>query len=180
MLRITGGDLRGRRFRAPKGSDTRPTSDMVRQALFNLLGQELGGEHVLDVYCGSGALGLEALSRGAATAWLVDKSRQVCELVRQNAAELGLSARVTVVCSDAVKALRSLPAGGASLAFCDPPYALQDRSALLDALAHAVHPGGTLVFETAEEDEGLHPPEAWEPTDTRVYGGTRLHLLRRR
>jgi 16S rRNA (guanine966-N2)-methyltransferase len=153
---------------------------MVRQAMFNLLGQALDDALVLDVCCGSGALGLEALSRGARHAWLVDRSPKACQVAQENVRELGLLDRVTVVCANAASALDRLPPASASLAFCDPPYVLPERAPLLMALARVVMSGGVLVFESGDRDTLAELPLEWERQDSRAYGGTRVHLLRRR
>jgi 16S rRNA (guanine966-N2)-methyltransferase len=152
---------------------------MVRQAIFNLLGQDLTGERALDVCCGSGALGLEALSRGAAHAWLVDLSGRVTQVARENAADLGLSHQVTVVTGDARDQLLALPAGQATLALVDPPYAMRDRSGLAAALAHALAPGSKVVLETAAQEGDVVLGPSFESTGRRVYGDTAVHLLRR-
>lgn len=152
---------------------------MVRQAIFNLLGQTLDGGVVLDVCCGSGALGLEALSRGATRAILVDHARPAVEAARENAVTLGALDRVTLVCGDAARALLQLERGVAVLALVDPPYAMQERTPLLEALVHAVAADGTVVFETEKEDTLARLPRGLEEVDHRTYGGTGVHILRR-
>ncbi len=179
MLRITGGTWRGRHLKAPKGDKTRPTSDMVRQAIFNLLGQTMDGGVVVDVCCGSGAMGLEALSRGADHAILVDRARVAVDTARDNALLLAAQDRVTLLCAEASRALASLPPGHAVLALVDPPYALQERHGLLEALVHAVAVDGTVVFETAQEDLLAKLPPGLERVDHRTYGSTGVHILRR-
>jgi len=179
LLRITGGTHRGRQVRTPAGDATRPTSDRVRQALFNLLGQTLDDALVLDVFAGSGALGLEALSRGAQRLWSVDKARSVCDVIRRNAEDLGLADRVTVVCGDAVTSLGRVAPGAATLALCDPPYDLRDRDELFAALAAALAVDGTLVFESSGKDPVEMGNAPFERTDRREYGSSVLHIFRR-
>src|SRR3954467_15650634 len=120
-MRIISGQWRGRRLVAPAGNATRPTSDRVREALFSILGA-LDGERVLDLFAGSGALGLEALSRGAASATFVERAPAALRVLRDNVADLGASAEV--VAADARAHLRAARAQGAQydLVFLDPPY----------------------------------------------------------
>ena len=133
-LRISGGELGGRRIEAPprRGqSDVRPTTEKVREAIFSILG-DVSGARVLDLFCGTGALGLEALSRGAAEATFVDAKPALAE---RNAEALGVSDRATVVRSDAFKFLDRAPEGSFDLVLCDPPYGLSQRtSSRLDPL----------------------------------------------
>ena len=105
----------------------------------------------------------------------MDKAKGCADIVKANAESLGVTDRVTVVCGDATSALQRIPAGAASLALCDPPYALENRSALLAGLARALLPGGTLVFETAEDDGLTEAPPLFEKVDARAYGSTVLH-----
>src|SRR5688572_22010464 len=116
-----GGELRGRRLSAP--ADIRPTTGRVREALFSILG-DVGGLRVLDLFCGSGALGIEALSRGAAEATLVDTD---VEEAARNVEDLGLGERATIVRADAARFLGGVEPGSFDLILCDPPYALADR-----------------------------------------------------
>jgi 16S rRNA (guanine966-N2)-methyltransferase len=121
-MRVVAGELRGRRLVGPKGSDVRPTADRVREALFSILG-DVEGARVLDLYCGTGALAIEALSRGARFAVLVDTDPGTA---RRNIAALRIEPRCTVVRSDAVRYLGSEDKRF-DLVFCDPPYRLADR-----------------------------------------------------
>lgn len=152
---------------------------MVRQAIFNLVGHDLTDLRVLDLFCGSGALGLEAASRGAASVILVDKAREAVACATDNMQTLG-AANARVLASDAVVALASLPADCIDLALCDPPYAYAPRQRLLEALHRVVAPGGTLVFETADKDALAEADPDWERQRTRAYGSTALHVLVRR
>jgi 16S rRNA (guanine966-N2)-methyltransferase len=149
-LRITAGELGGRRIRTPRGGAVRPTTERVREALFSILG-EIGGARVLDLFCGTGALGIEALSRGAAEATLVDRDAR---LARRNVEDLGLADRATVVRSDAARFLRRAQPGGFDLVLCDPPYKLADRlAAQLDPLIRtSLAPKGRAVVESAPQD----------------------------
>lgn len=151
-LRVSGGELRGRRFGAPKGKagrGVRPTTERVREAIFSILG-DVGGARVLDLFCGTGALAFEALSRGAAHATLVDDQEA---LARRNAEALGLADRAEVVRAKATRFLDRAPEGAFDLILCDPPYGLgEDISAQLGPLlARALAPGGRLVIESSPE-----------------------------
>ena len=121
-LRVSGGDARGRRLKAPKG--IRPTQGMVKQAIFNLIGPHLGGVHVLDLFAGSGALGIEALSRGAASVTFVDREPRGLAILRQNLDTLDLKEQGRVVRGDVVRWLESSPdeIKRAGIVFMDPPY----------------------------------------------------------
>jgi 16S rRNA (guanine966-N2)-methyltransferase len=121
-LRVAGGEARGRRLKAPKG--IRPTQGMVKEAIFNLIGQDIDGVHVLDLFAGSGALGIEALSRGATGVTFVDREPRGLAILRQNLEALDLKARARVVRGDVVRWLESSPEEirQAGVVFMDPPY----------------------------------------------------------
>lgn len=126
-MRIIGGEARSRQIEAPKGMDTRPTQDKVRESLFNILRWDLEGRIVLDLFAGSGALGLEALSRGAAYAVFVDSSLQAAKIVESNVERLGFADRAKVIRADwkaTVSTLAPRLKGGFDLVFLDPPYAM--------------------------------------------------------
>ncbi len=141
-MRIVAGTARGRTLKGPKGEGIRPTSDRARQTLFDVLGQWCEGMRVLDLFAGTGALALEAISRGASFAVLVDKGAEALKLCGENAAALGFSNQVRVTRSDALAALELLKKQGErfDLVFADPPYALSTCAKLLDALG-----GGALL-----------------------------------
>jgi 16S rRNA (guanine966-N2)-methyltransferase len=181
-VRIVAGTHRGRRISAPPGRDTRPTPDRVREAVFAMLGP-LDGVEVLDLFAGSGALGLEALSRGAATATFVDRSPRAAAAIRANAASLAREGRVRVVRRDWRAALAAERAAGRrfGLCLCDPPYSLLPRVAggLGLALAPLMTPGGTVVIEHPSagpdpEPKGLSIASRIE----RTYGDTAVSVLR--
>jgi len=171
-LRIVAGELGGRRLATPprRSAAVRPTSDRVREALFSILG-EVAGTRVLDLFCGTGALGIEALSRGAASATLVDSHTS---LARRNVTELGIGDRCEIVRSD-VRAFLRRERGRFDLVFCDPPYRLADRlEADLDTLIPDVlAPGARLIVEGANR----RPPRLSLPVATeRRYGDTIVTL----
>jgi 16S rRNA (guanine966-N2)-methyltransferase len=172
-VRVVAGSLRGRRLVAPTGPSTRPTSDRVREATFNALASldVLHDATVLDLFAGSGALGIEALSRGAARCTFVDQGRPAIAAVRQNLDALGLSEQATVVTMDVDRYLASGGTGRFDLALADPPYAYDGWAALLDAV-----PAGILV---AESDRAVEPSDGWELLRSRRYGTTEVVILRR-
>jgi 16S rRNA (guanine966-N2)-methyltransferase len=176
-VRIVGGSLSGRVLRAPPGAATRPTSEKVREAIFNILAKRLGdleGAYVLDLFCGSGALGIEALSRGAAHATFVDGGKPALAATKANLAELGVADRALVVSGDAVAhAQRLVPVQPWKLVFVDPPYKSDLASRAVLALpATNLIPGGTIVIE---HDRHNAPPDSLGSllrTDQRRYGDT--------
>jgi 16S rRNA (guanine966-N2)-methyltransferase len=170
-VRIIAGTHRGHRIAAPKGRATRPTSDRVRESLFNLVGP-VDGADVLDLFAGSGALGLEALSRGAASATFVESDRDACRVINANLDKLGL--RGTVLCQDVLRAVGS-ERRRFGLVLCDPPYEY-DRSRLDDRLGGLVSPGGLLVLESAGRADAPELPGLRQRTSRR-YGAARLTLF---
>jgi 16S rRNA (guanine966-N2)-methyltransferase len=172
-VRVVAGSLRGRRLVAPSGPGTRPTSDRVREATFNALASldVLRDAAVLDLFAGSGALGIEALSRGAARCTFVEQARPAIAAVRQNLDALGLTERATVVTKDADRFLASAATGPFDLALADPPYAYDGWAGLLDAV-----PAEVLV---AESDRAVEPCDGWELVRSRRYGTTHVTIVRR-
>lgn len=175
-MRIVGGALSGRRLVAPKGDATRPTADRAREALFSVLG-DVSGLAVLDLYAGTGAVGLEALSRGAARAVFVEEARPALEALRSNVASLAVGDRAIVLARSVERAAAALaPHGPFGLVFADPPWAkARDGSAFraVEAIVAAglVAPDGTVVVEHDAADE---PREVAGVTrhETRRWGDT--------
>jgi 16S rRNA (guanine(966)-N(2))-methyltransferase RsmD len=174
MLRIIGGSARGRRLQTAAGQATRPTSDRVRQSLFDLLGQRCDGLRVLDLYAGSGALALEALSRGAASAELVEQDAKAAGAIEANLASLGYGGRARLHREEVSRALPRLAKGGLrfDLIFSDPPYALLAAQATLDAIAlHGLlSPGGRIVLERGRREPAPREPEGLSLQTEREYG----------
>jgi len=181
-MRIVGGRLRGRALAAPKSQGIRPTADRLRESLFNILahayGDPVAGARVLDLFAGTGALGLEAVSRGAAFAQFVDDGVEARALLRQNVEALGLAAITRIFRRDATKLGAVHPVEPFSLAFLDPPYGkgLAER-ALLSA-----HEGGWLTTDAlivVEESEGaFKTPDGFEEIERRQYDDTEFVILR--
>jgi 16S rRNA (guanine966-N2)-methyltransferase len=181
-VRIVGGSLSGRVLRAPPGAATRPTSEKVREALFNILGNIMGsldGAHVLDLFAGSGALGIEALSRGAAHATFVDGGKPAITAIRGNLRELGLEPRALVIPGDAVShAAKLVPAAPWRLVFVDPPYRsdLATRAVLAIPSAHLAQ-GAVIVIEHDRHNAPPDPLGSLLRTDQRRYGDTMISLF---
>jgi 16S rRNA (guanine966-N2)-methyltransferase len=178
-MRIIAGTHRGRRLEAPADQTIRPTADRVREALFSILAHRLqgfAGKRVLDAFAGSGALGLEALSRGAESAVFMDKDRTALALCRRNAESLGLLQSSTFLPADAT---RPPPADQSSdVVLLDPPYGEDLGSTALAALAEAgwIAEGAIAVIET-DRARPEACPAGFEELDARDYGRTRILLL---
>jgi 16S rRNA (guanine966-N2)-methyltransferase len=178
VTRIIAGSARGRRLAAPRGLATRPTSDKVRGAVFNVLGQFFEGGDVLDLYAGTGALALEALSRGCRRAVCVESERAAADALLRNARACGFEDRVEVRRGRVLDVLPGLPADSFALAFLDPPYA-EGPDPALAALGRVVAPGGLAV---AEHDARRPPGErygALSLADRRAWGGTGISIYRK-
>ena len=175
-MRIIGGEYRSRTLNAPKGMTTRPTLDQTREALFNILQGRVADARFLDLYAGSGAVALEAVSRGAAGAVLCDSSRAACTCIRENIQRLGCQARTRLLEMPDQRAIPLLRHEGAQfdLIFLDPPYAM-DLSPVLAALKDAalLAAGGLVIAEHAA-DTGFPAPEGWMLARRKVYRDTAL------
>ncbi len=170
-MRIIAGTARSRIIQAPAGKDTRPTLDRVRENLFNILQHRVYHTRVLDLFAGSGALALEAISRGASMAVMVDHDRaaNVCE--QKNTEALHFTDQVRMIHADWRTATARLVAEGAvfDLIFLDPPYTMNDLTAVTDALKPLLAPDTLLVVEHASGKPAL-VGEGWQLQDTRKYG----------
>lgn len=186
-MRIVGGRWRGRAIEAPSGrGTTRPTTDRARESIASMIlsaaGLDLAGLSVLDAFAGSGAMGLELVSRGAERATFVEKDRRVAGIVRRTAAALGASAdEARVVCGDVFSlAARGLPGAPFGIVFLDPPYAVgaERVGGLVDDLARTgqLAPGAIVVYEHAAADPGLSC-EALELSKSKTHGITTVDLL---
>jgi 16S rRNA (guanine966-N2)-methyltransferase len=185
-MRIVGGKWRGRPLRAPKGQATRPTSDRVREALFDALsarmGSDLSGGAVLDLYAGTGALALEALSRGACRAVLIENERGALAAMRANITALDAEEATVVVDSDAggPGLTRASSLGPYALLLVDPPYRI-DAARIASAMqalhdAGALEPGAIVAYEHASGAD-VEPVEHFATIRTYVYGDTAVTLL---
>ena len=183
-MRVIAGSARGHRLEAPAGRDVRPTADRVREALFSSIGPRVVGARVLDLFAGSGALAVEALSRGATAATLVERDRRAAAVAERNLARTRLAGRALLMRCDAA-AFATEPRGGPfDLVLADPPYQdpLPEVYRLLSGLhaAGALAPGVTVVVERDRRDPHLEtdPPPFLALDRRRVYGDTVLLYLR--
>lgn len=183
-MRIVGGSLRGRALKAPQSLSIRPTSNRLRESIFDILthayGDPAAGAHVIDLFAGTGALGFEALSRGAVRALFVDDRIEACALLRANAEALGLGGVSGVLRRDAAKLGRAPPGECFTLAFLDPPYG---RDLVVRALNSLVEGGwlatdALIVIEEAA-NASLRLPEGIVEEESRRYGGTQIVIARR-
>ncbi len=180
-MRIIAGEARGRKLYAPGGEDTRPTADRIRESVFGILGVRVLGARVLDLFAGTGALALEALSRGADRATLVDRDFKAISCIHRNAeAVLGAQglARAEIIRADYRRAIERMQ-GSFDLVFLDPPYRME--AAYGDALARLrarglLSPGATVVLERAEA-RNTPLPEGFAVRDGRLYGETRVEFI---
>lgn len=186
-MRVTGGEFGGRNLKVPKTDAVRPTQDRVREALFNILQFEVAGSDFLDLFSGSGAVGIEALSRGAKSVTFVETNRTHLKVLRENLDMLRLSAeraaQLNVVAADAYRYLSNYSGAGFSLVFADPPYALGEEkgyAAVLATLAErgTVRPHGLFIAEMTAAQRSEETP-GWELIRDRTYGKTRLCIWRR-
>lgn len=180
-LRVIAGSYRGRRLKAPRGMATRPTSARVREAVFSILG-DVAGTRVLDLYAGSGALGIEALSRGAESVAFVEHERAALACIRENLGELGADARAQVLAVSAVRGLGALGAQKFDLVLCDPPWdALEGALGVLERLASSARLGeaARVVLEHSARDAEPEVP-GLAAYDRRRWGDTAVSFFRAR
>ena len=178
-MRVIAGRLRGRALRAPRGRATRPTSDRVREALFSILG-DVSGARVLDLYAGSGALGIEALSRGAAFAAFVESAPGALACIRHNLSVLELEDHCQVIAARVERGLRELRRFAPfDLVLCDPPWTLLSQAtSALGIVAEVVSENATLAVEHPTKTE-LIQPSGFRPVDRRRWGDTAVSLFAR-
>lgn len=181
-MRLTGGLDRGRKLRAPRGAATRPTGSKVREAMFNILGPPDPDLPVLDLYAGTGALGIEALSRGAVSACFVERDSRALSTLHRNLRALALADRARVVAASVQTALKQLAVAHVKFGwvFIDPPYAAGEVERTLTILSGAgLLAGGAVVI--VEHDKRHVPPESvgtLHRTDHRFYGDTGISFYR--
>lgn len=181
-MRVITGTARGRRLETLPGEHTRPTAERVKEALFSIIQFELEGRQVLDLFAGSGQLGIEALSRGAAGCVFVDNSREAAEVVRRNLKTVGLMSQAQVIAQDAFSYL-SRPGERFDIALLDPPYSSGLMLPALQKVAEHMSDGGVILCET--DADGDLPQEIAAQsapfilTRTYRYGRVRLWLYRR-
>ena len=188
-MRITGGEFGGRNLKVPKSDAIRPTQDRVREAVFNIIQFEVAGCDFLDLFSGSGAVGLEALSRGAKSVTFVEQNRRHLAVLNENLATIlgnqtiKQSNNQTIVSADAYRWLASYSGPGFSIGFADPPYALGEEKGYAQVLASlagrgVIRPGGLFIAEMTAVQKAEETP-GWELVRDRTYGKTRICMWRR-
>jgi len=180
-MRITGGIYRGRILKVPEGIEVRPTQDRVREALFNILMHDIAGARFLDLFAGSGAVGLEALSRGASSVTFVEQNARHISFIRSNAAMLKVVPEI--VSADAYLYLSAFSGTPFDIAYADPPYALGEERGFAEMLKtlsdrNVVRPGGLFIAETTSR-QNLTDVSGWDLCRDREYGKTRLLIWKR-
>ena len=198
-MRITGGEFGGRNLKVPKSDAIRPTQDRVREALFNIIQFEVAGCEFLDLFAGSGAVGLEALSRGAKSVTFVERERRHLAVLNENVSCLvprasclvpveqtkheARNTRHEIIAADCYRWISSYSGPGFTIGFADPPYALGEEKGYAQVLAsllarNVIRPGGLFIAEMTAVQKAEETP-GWELVRDRTYGKTRLCIWRR-
>jgi len=180
-LRVISGNLKGKRLFSPKGQELRPTSDRVKEAIFDILQDQFQGQNVLDLFAGTGALGIECLSRGASKAVFVEESPRSLSVLRRNIEECRLREQAEVLGRKVQPALKILEARGEAfeLIFLDPPYGKGEARRVLEVLSgSSILTPGTLVVAEHSVSEGIDSIPSLQRTDLRKYGRTLVSFFR--
>lgn len=178
-MRVIAGTARGTKLKAPKGMQVRPTADRVKEALFSILGPRIPGAFFIDLYAGSGAIGIEALSRGADFCIFVENKRTNVALIKENITKTGFNSKARVICADAVKTITSLASENvkADLIFMDPPYNYNDIVTIVDSALNQniVSGSGLIIAEHAFSNRQW--AEIFTSTRQKKYGDTCLTFI---
>ncbi len=176
-MRVSGGELRSREIPSPRGVAVRPTPGRVREALFSILGERIAGARVLDLYAGTGAIGFEALSRGAAHVTFVERHAGTAQTIRATARTFAVDARATVICAAAEMATRRIE-GRIDVVYADPPYALPPPHASFENLRarETIDTETTVVYEHRSDAPGFVSP-FFPTTRENVYGEVTLQFM---
>lgn len=177
-MRITAGKLKGHSLKIPKIRDLRPTQESVREAIFNILGDLVVGKKVVDLYAGSGSLGLEALSHGAREAIFVEVNAHGCQTIRENLTPPQVKEKGMIICRDAKSFLLQSQERDWEVVFLDPPYALGRLQDVFLALVPHLRVGAVVVYEHAKLTE-CPPIPGLRVIDRRIYGTTKVTFLTR-
>lgn len=182
-MRIIAGEFSSRSIKTLKGNSTRPTLDKVREAVFSSLGGFFDGGAMLDLYSGSGAVGIEALSRGMDKAYLVDKNREAIRIIKENVNSLHIEDKTKVLCMPDTKALQYFIEHQIKfdLVYLDPPYALQQNEKVITILDenHLLNDGARIVVECLKEDQNFEQKNDIEKYKEAIYGITRIVYYRK-
>ncbi|MBP1760291.1 MAG: methyltransferase, RsmD family [Firmicutes bacterium] len=180
-MRIIAGELRGRQLKTVEGLNTRPTSDKVKGAIFNVLGNKIINSRVLDLFAGTGNLAIEALSRGSHEVVLVEKNFDAFQIIRRNLEQLGVSQKSKPFLMDAFKFIHKYPDEVFNLIFLDPPYRQGLITKVLLTLKECSYltPDGVIIAETAKDEELTDDIYPFEVRKTGEYGDTKVWYLQR-
>jgi 16S rRNA (guanine966-N2)-methyltransferase len=173
-VRVIAGKYRGRKLVGPKDNSFRPTLDRVKESIFNVLGGDLIDSVVLDLFCGTGALGIEAISRGAMRATFVDNNKSILNIAQKNAVSLSIEKKTKYFNSDVFEFMKNLADFSADIVFADPPYDNAYGSAIIRGVAdnNMLHPGGILVLERFKKD--MPQAEGFKFAKTLKFGQTEV------
>jgi 16S rRNA (guanine(966)-N(2))-methyltransferase RsmD len=180
-VRVIAGRYKGRHLKAPTWEGLRPTSDKLRETLFNILAPRIDSARVVDGYAGTGALGIEALSRGAEHVTFIEKNRRAVALIEENLKACGVEGGYTIQCADVVAAFDASPAAAAAafdLILLDPPYDIENVSAALDSAARHLAAGGLIVLERATRREPDEPAAVVRVRDVKSGDSTLTFYIR--
>lgn len=180
-MRIIAGEMRGRQLKAVEGINTRPTSDKVKGAIFNVLGDKVLNSRVLDLFAGTGNLAIEALSRGSSEAVLVEKNRNAYQVIKKNLELVGVGQKAKLFLMDAYKYLHKYPKEVFDLILLDPPYRQEIIPKVLQSLKEYsfLSPDGVIVAETAKDENLVGDLYPFEVRKTGEYGDTKIWYLQR-
>ncbi len=180
-MRIIAGSARGRRLQAPEGRNTRPTADRVKESIFNIIQFDIPGRSVLDLFAGSGQMGIECLSRGAESCVFVENDRRALKVLQKNLEISGLEDKGRLRAGDAFDALNGLAGRKFGLIILDPPYGGQLMNRALDRIGQIdnLQTGGIIVCESAREDQIQPPPAPYRVEKQFFYGATTVTIITR-
>ena len=184
MMRIITGKARGIKLVTLEGENTRPTSERAKEAVFSMIQFDIEGREVLDLFAGSGQMGLEAVSRGAASATLVDRSKDAAKIITQNIEKTRLGAQCRLFTADVMDYIRTVSGRRKfDIVFIDPPYSLRAVPPTLEALlkGELLKPTSTVVCESAEEDIFENAPDlaaSFEIIKRAKYGVAHITILK--
>lgn len=175
-MRVAGGKVKGHPLKVPRVRDIRPTQESIRLAVFNILGDLVEDKKIVDLYAGSGSLGIEALSRGAREAIFIESNHQACKVIRENLIPAKIAPKGRVVCRDVKQALLEFPDNDIEVVFLDPPYAIGKIDSVWHALVPHLKRGAVVVYEHSKTTE---PPDipSLRAFDRRIYGSTKVTFL---
>ncbi len=182
-MRVISGDLKGRRLINPEGTMVRPTGSRVKEALFSIIGADITGSTFVDCFCGTGNVGIEAVSRGAAHAYFIERNPRVVEILKRNLKNLGLTESVSIMTLDALKGIKALGKLGVSadIVFLDPPYRYGRTAEIIFSLLEhgVVAPGGVVIWQHSTKTVPAPSYGDLTADTTRIYGDTGITFFTR-